>query len=56
MKVIFLGLVLLLVSCTEAIANKDDDFNMNFTSKERSLIHTNEPQAHEHNGTISLPF
>jgi len=53
MKVIFLGLVLLIVSSSQAMANRDEDFNMNFTSKEGSIIHSNE-QAHELNGTIYL--
>jgi hypothetical protein len=46
MKVIFLATFLLIISGAQAISNEDEDFNMNFTSK----------QAHELLGTISLTF
>jgi hypothetical protein len=46
MKVIFLATFLLIISGAQAISSEDEDFNMNFTSK----------QAHELLGTISLTF
>jgi hypothetical protein len=55
MKVIFLATFLLLSSGAQAISNEDEDFNMNFTSKDSSISHSNE-QAHEILGTISLTF
>jgi hypothetical protein len=54
MKVIFLATFLLIISSgAQAIPN--EDFNTNFTSKERSISHSNE-QAHELLGTISFTF
>ncbi|KAK2378505.1 hypothetical protein QL285_066402 [Trifolium repens] len=42
MKVIFLATLLLIISGAQAISNEDEDFNMNFTSK----------QAHELLGNL----
>jgi hypothetical protein len=53
MKVIFLATFLLIISGAQAISN--EDFNMNFTSKDSSINHSNE-QARELLGTTSLTF
>jgi hypothetical protein len=55
MKVIFLATFLLIISGAQAISSEDEDFNMNFTSKDSSISHSNE-QARELLGTTSLTF
>lgn len=53
MKIRFLGMFLLIISCAQAISK--EDFVETSTSADRSLIESNE-QGHELNGTISLTF
>lgn len=55
MKVIFLATFLLIISGARAISNKDEDFDVKFTSENRSIIQSNE-QPHNLLGTISLTF
>ncbi|KAL5072339.1 hypothetical protein RYX36_011323 [Vicia faba] len=43
------------IFCAQAISNEDEDFNMKFTSENRSIIQSKE-QAHNLLGTISLTF
>ncbi|CAL5210497.1 unnamed protein product [Lathyrus oleraceus] len=47
MKIIFLGMFLLIISCAQAISK--EDFVETFTSADKSLIESNE-QGHELNG------
>jgi hypothetical protein len=54
MKLIILLLFLVIISGVQAISNQD--FNMNFTSEDTTIIHTYEQPHHQFNGTISLPF
>ncbi|CAK8574493.1 unnamed protein product [Lathyrus sativus] len=42
MKLIFLAMFLLIISGAQAISNEDEDFNVNFTSENRSIIQTSE--------------
>jgi hypothetical protein len=56
MKVIFVATFLLIISGAQAISNEDEDFNMNFTSKDSSSINHSNEQAYELLGTISLTF